>query len=279
MESREIEIMGWDVDGTLLDWMGAYVPAYEAMSRAIAEYAGKSPQETTAAMKAFYTLKGKLEDEGLIQGLYEMGFFSGRAHFDEGEAIQVAKDAFSEARTEHLKVYPGIEETVHEIGKRIHQLILSDGPLIQVRKRVEEANLLTVIPHVYGTRSASVPRLPEGLLRDAHLNPDFVVSRPKPHTNLEEITNMSREEIRRGFAYAGDNRGLDMGLVEAFNATGFWAKWSGLDPTIVTRLTAFAPDGNVKKHLAGHAADKRVSSSRIFEVQDPREIPKILFGM
>lgn len=278
MEELEIEIMGWDVDGTLLDWMAAYVPAYEAMCEAIAAYADKKTETTAAAMKAFYTLKGNLEDEGLIQGLYAAVFFSGVVDFDEGKAIQIAKTAFDSARIEKLNLYPGIEEAIHEIGKRVPQFVLSDGPLIQVRKRLEiVGGLLDQVPHVFGTRSATVPRLSRGLRRDANLNPDFIVDRPKPHTDLEAILHITRTRIEKGLAYAGDNRGKDMGLVERYGATGFLAGWSGLDLDLVRRLNVFAPDANVKNHLAGHAAGASSSSARIFEVRNPLEIPRLLF--
>ncbi len=280
MREHPVEIVGTDIDGTLIKWMEAYVPAYEAMCEALAEYSGKTYLETERAMKAFYTAVGSLENEGLVQGLYAVGFFKGVRNFDMLSAIHVAKTAFSKARRENIAVYDGVPEMLYEILKRVPLFALSDGPLIQVRLRMQLAGILDDIPHVFGTRSAVVPSFPEQYRRDAGLNPDFVVDQEKPNTKLEPILTMDRAQIESGAAYLGDSDGKDGGLARVYGMRGFLAKWSKLDMKLVERLLRFAPDTSVKNHMKGHAIQPAGSSeSRIIPVQEPMDVARHLFGV
>lgn len=280
MREHPVEIVGTDIDGTLIKWMEAYVPAYEAMCEALAEYSGKSYLETESAMKAFYTAVGSLENEGLVQGLYAVGFFKGVRNFDIDAAIDVAKIAFSKARLENIALYDGVPEAIHEITSRVPLFALSDGPVIQVRNRMKLVGILDDIPHVYGTQSAVIPNLPDRYRRDLGLNPDFVVGEEKPFTKLELVLDKTRAEIGREVAYIGDSVGKDIGLVHEWDMRGVLAKWSKLDMKLVERLSRFAPDTSVKNHMKAHGVQSsRSSEARIHVAESPMDVPKILFGL
>ena len=111
-----LETVIWDGDNTLWNWMTYAIPAYEAMQNEIARIAEKSPEETAAAMKAFYTEVGTIEHEGLVQGLQAAGFFRNVPNFNLEDTIQRAQTAFNLVRRQHLHVYDGIRDVMEAMS-------------------------------------------------------------------------------------------------------------------------------------------------------------------
>ncbi len=278
-----IDTVIWDADNTLWDWMSYAVPAYEAMCNALAVYAGKSPDETAAAMKVFYTLKGTLEDEGLVQGLVSAGFFAHMSNFNLEEAVHIAKISFSQEREKHLKLYPGVFEAVTKVRQRVkQQIVLTDATGHQAPRRLMRSGLSGYFNAIHSMAIPLVDNIPERLRRPRSYGidiPHHILSEEKPHINLETLLGMTREEIEKRVAIIGDNDAKDMELARLYRCLGVHAAYGRVpDPDLIRRLLRFAPPLAARKNMQIIGEGDPKDNSRILRANHPSEIPGLLFA-
>jgi len=277
MALKKVDTIIWDGDNTLWDWMRYAVPSYEAMCQVIAVYSGKSIDETAAAMKVFYSSKGTIEDEGLIQGLGGMGFFRAVGHFNEEELIDEVKTKFGQVRRENLHLYPEIEETIAKIREMgLIQILLTDAPLNQAKARLEYFNLDPAFSSINAMPIADVPRLRARQRSD--LPGNTIQEFEKPHTNLEELLGMTREEIKDRVMMIGDNDPKDMGTVRRNGCRGIHAAYGAASRDFQERIKIFAPERVAARsmQLGSGAPLKAEAESRIIRVEHPREILELV---
>ncbi len=285
----------WDGDNTIWDWMKYAVEAYEAMALAIAEETGKSEPEVAAAMKKFYTKVGTIEDPGLIQDLTETGFFKDLPNFDQEKLILKAQKAFTRERKKHLKVYQGVHEvikTAYEHG--IKNRILTDAPAPQAAMRIKRSKINPYLTQVNAQPFRKTKDLPAKFqkreMRGVY-NVDFDITEiptEKPHTNLEEILQMTREQIRKHVVIIGDNDRKDMELVRLYGCRGIHAVYGEVEDAVLQRLLRFTPVRVAQRNVAmdqktnghtpqpGQLITNQPPKGLIVKVDDPREIMKVL---
>lgn len=280
MES-EITTVVWDGDNTLWDWMKYAVPAYEAMCQKIADIAGKSFDETAAAMKVFYTLKGTIEDAGLVQGLKLAGFFDGMADFDLHMTILEARRVFDAERKKHFELYSGIFEIVKELhGKKLKQIILTDAPQRQAKSRLRKSGLRPYIEEIHTMPKVTVPDLPAEFERDDdedQLLLATILTVEKPHTDLVELLAMTRQQIAKCVALIGDNMTKEMALAEAYGCLGIHAAYGAATEDYIRRLQKFAPPRVIRRNMNEGKQDGS-SVSRIRSANQPEGIMEHLFA-
>lgn len=281
---NEIEEIIWDGDNTIWDWMAYAVPAYEAMCSTIAKIAGKSEDETAAAMKRFYTAVGTLENELLVQGLAAEGFFSHIPHFDLNKVVVEAKMAFSEIRNERLRVYDGIAEVMDEISNRgVRQRMITDAPGGQASRRLKRSGLDGYFSDIYAMPTAEIGDLPSSFMRHGLGldNPKLhVLSAEKPNVDLEEILHRTRDNISRTVGIIGDNDRKDMELARLYDCLGIHARYGIARADLVKRLQRFAPAHVAMRNMQIGGSDGALAGrGRIVPVNSPREITGVLFGV
>lgn len=278
----EKQIVLWDGDNTIWDWMEYAVPAYEAMAEKIAEIAGKDLDTTAAAMKAFYAATGTMENVGLIQGLRAMGFFENVKDFDQESIILQVQAIFKEVRDANLHVYPGIQKVMEELRDSGYiQHILTDAPAGQALSRLAHSKLSPNIDTVFAMADPKVQDIPESLLRSRQKNSHHprvkLLSQEKPHTNLEEILELTHEQIMRLVTMIGDNKSKDMELAERYGMRGIHAAYGAAKDDYVRRIKRFAPDHVVNRNMQAKIATKPSNAqSRIKTAFTPGEIKELL---
>ncbi len=286
---NDISTVIWDADNTIWSWMEFAVPAYEAMCQTIAGIAGRSFEESAAAMKVFYSARATLEDEGLIQGLRADGFFDHVADFDQERVIHEAQRVFSAVRRQRLRVYPGIGETIQYIHERgIRQVIVTDAPARQARARLRHSGISSSIEKVFTMPSAVIPDLPHafqnpelGLYELAH----SVLEDEKPNTNLEHILKLTREAIAREVVIIGDNLAKDMALAEAYGCRGIHAAYGVAHPDLVARIQQFAPARVTNRNTQSPGnlplmeGQPRDFGARMQTARSPSDILDLLFSI
>jgi phosphoglycolate phosphatase-like HAD superfamily hydrolase len=267
---NNIELAIWDGDNTIWNWMGYAVPAYEAMCSTIAEISGKSFDETAEAMKQFYSIKGTLEDEALIQGLHVAGFFAHLENFDLENCILKSQSAFSKVRREKLKVYQGIPETIKTLNENsLRQIVVTDATRRQAQARLRFSKLEKYFDGIYSMKSAVVPNLPEKFRYESESRvPQFDLPHEKPHVDLERILKMTREEIRQKVAIIGDNMAKDMGLAMAYDCLGIHAAYGASTPDLIGRISKFAPERVASRNVGIGT----ISNEKIKKATHPGEI-------
>lgn len=283
MESNTINTVIWDLDNTIWDWMGYAVPAYEAMCNEIAKIAGKSPDETANAMKAFYAKSGTIEDVGLVQGLVAADFFDGVEGFDKDKVILQVQRVFSKVRRENLHVYPGIAAVMEEINKRgLRQIAVTDAPKEQAEARLRRSGLSSFFEHVHTMPSPKVEGIPSELQRrfdDPNAPNHSILTEEKPHTDLERILDMTRERIAKEVAIIGDNTSKDMALAQNFGCLGIHAEYGVSNPDLIARIQRFAPPRVANRNMQAANQDVEVNAKKSFvSARKPEDILEILFG-
>jgi phosphoglycolate phosphatase-like HAD superfamily hydrolase len=279
--SEERQIVLWDGDNTIWDWMEYAVPAYEAMCQEISEITGKDFEVTAAAMKAFYAATGTMENVGLIQGLQAIGFFKEIKDFDLPATIERVQTKFKEVRDTNLHVYPGIQKVMQELREEGYvQHILTDAPAGQALSRLAHSKLSPNIDTVFAMADPEVRDIPESLLesrkRKTHHPRVRIVSQEKPNTDLEELLELTHEQIARLVTMIGDNKSKDMELAERYGMRGIHAAYGTATEDYRRRIMRFAPDHVVNRNMAARRVERpNVEQSRIRTAFTPEEIRMI----
>lgn len=280
----ELSTVVWDGDNTLWDWMGYAVPAYEAMCEEIARIAGTDFKTTAAAMKAYYSSKGTLEDTRLIQGLEAAGFFSQVQNFDGETTITRVHGIFSRVRRANLHLYDGIEEPLRHIRERgMRQVLLTDAPLPQARARIRHANLHVFFDEIHampGVPTQDLPAQFRSSLQERKDEPTgHVVPEEKPHSDLEAVLKMTREQIARHVVIIGDNNSKDMALARQYECSGIHAEYGAAHPDQILRIQQFAPPRVARRNMQVQQEPGSVSPKkpdRIRVANNPTEIIYLL---
>ncbi len=280
----DLSLVIWDLDGTVWDWLRYAAPAYEAMCQVIADLSERDYEVTADAMRDFYTKKGTLEDEGLVQGLQDVGFFDHMHDFNLQTMIDAAQQTFARVRLEHLHVYPGISKAMSEIREMgLRQIILTDAPGYQAQWRLRHSNLSHNIGAIYAMPTATVRDLPRKVdaatgveYRRPRLEiPQFTVNAEKPYTDLESVTHMTREAISRKVVIIGDNDAKDMELARRYDFLGVHAAYGAADRKLVARIQRFASPHVGHRNMQVEERSG-TQTSRIKTAFDPSEIVGLL---
>lgn len=271
MKQREITHIVWDGDNTIWNWVGYAVPAYEAMCAHLSQLSGASFEETAEAMKVFYSRKGTIEDEGLIQGLREDGFFEGMEGFNETEVIKAVQKTFSKHRYENLSPYPDVIETITDLNSAgLRQVLLTDAPTNQARARLKRFKLTPHFEKIYGMPVADIPRFPEFLKQQKPVPFDAVQKAEKPHTDLELILEMTKAQIAKHVAIIGDNKAKDMELARSYGCLGIHAAYGVSTAEDIAKIQQFAPERVVSRSM--QVTNAEASSSSILTAEHPSEV-------
>ncbi len=276
----------WDADNTIWGWAEYAVPAYEAMAEVISSETGIPSDLVAQAMQKFYVKAGSIENEGVIQGLEDAGFFEHVVGYNDKfreDLIIKAQQAFAKARAEHLKIYPGIDDAFKKIHHEgIKNRILTDAPSLQASMRIMKTELDPFVDTVFARRKADVKNMPGIFKNRKHPVPFQVVEidSEKPYTNLEEILQMTREEISRHVVIIGDNDEKDMELARKWNCRGIHTVYGLPGKELIDRLLKFSPQAILKKNAALIGLQEKPAgkknNSKISIAKTPREILKIL---
>lgn len=281
----EITNIVWDGDNTLWPWVSYAAPAYEAMCKIIAEESGKSEDEVAEAMRTIYAEAGTMEYANLIQDLGSKGFFEGMPNYDQHAMVDKVQKAFSDIRRKKLKLYAGIKEvveTVHSHG--VKNIMLTDAPEYQAQMRMKRSRLFQYMDGIIAMPSPELknphPKFQRRRERGDY-NIDFAsraIETEKPHTNLEEVLQMTREQIRRHVVVIGDNPNKDMALVDTYECRGILAGYGKPDPSDLETLKRFAPPriSNRNAVTTETIAQTTKSKGHIVIVDKPKDILKVL---
>lgn len=281
MERSAIDTVIWDVDNTLWDWIAYASQTYPAMSELIAQESGIARERVEACMQTYYSEAETMESSWLVQGLDDLGLFEG-IKLDRNALIKKLQQAFHRAKNRTLKPYGGIERALdHSKNRGIKNVILTDAPAFHAASRLRSLNMpQKAFEAMYAMEDSMIHRIPEGhypRFNEGRYNLDIPVTRvsqEKPHSDLEFILSMTRQEIEQRVVIVGDNYNKDMALAQRYGCLGLHALWGQPTPEQLKVLERFAP----RRVLGRNASLSQVdhASRNIVGLNDPREIPNAL---
>ncbi len=257
-----------DLDNTLYDWVAFVVPALEAMVESLATTTGRSRTEIVAALKLAYSEEETAEYAFVLQrsGLYEQ---SGMG-FDEflARVIEPARKVFAAERSLHLRLYPGVAETLGALKSRGLKIIgLTDAPAFPAQARLKKLGLDIHFDALYALENYLPPTDAEGrflldpeiLARQRRGEYDAAFGKPvelaKGH---EKPSPLGIRKILFDFGLkpdeavmVGDNPAKDLAAAAATGVRALHAAYgSSHAPELIARLHALTPGRLNARHRA-----------------------------
>jgi FMN phosphatase YigB (HAD superfamily) len=158
---REVSLLVTDLDNTLYDWVGMWYQAFEAMLKEIERISGISREKLEPEIQKVFQQYGTTEYAFLIQEIPSLR----KKHPDEDLTVvyNEAIKAYRLARTETLKLYPNVLETLNEIkqcGSMI--VVFTESMGFYTMRRLKVLGLDGLLDFVY---SPPDHRTPENLKR------------------------------------------------------------------------------------------------------------------
>jgi phosphoglycolate phosphatase len=283
MTTSAVSAIITDLDNTLYDWVAFVVPALEAMVESLAATSGRTREEIVAALKLAYSEEETAEYAFVLQrsGLYEQ---SGM-RFEEflSRVIEPARKTFAAERTRHLKLYPGVAETLAAMKARGLKIIgLTDAPAFPAQARLKKLGLDGCFDALYALENYLPPTDAEGrFLLDPEIlarqrRGEYDAAFGKPVELAKEHEKPSPLGIRKILfdfglkpdetVMVGDNPAKDLAAAAAAGVRSLHAAYGAAhDPALIARLHALTPGRLNARHRAAGAVPAAAAAPALRE--------------
>jgi FMN phosphatase YigB (HAD superfamily) len=157
-----IRLVVTDMDNTLYSWVNYIVPALEAMVEAVCRATGFPKIKVVQSLKRVYATYESNEYPFALQESTLFEEFPDFGSFDK-LVILPAQTAFREARRRYLEAYPGVVETLRELGeRRVPVVALTDAPRNPAEQRARSMELDGLLTALYTLPAFQFPATREG---------------------------------------------------------------------------------------------------------------------
>lgn len=221
-----------DVDNTLFDWVDIWYHSFSAMLREAASIMELSEEDLYSSISAIHQKYGTSEYAFLLEELPQTKEILGE---DAIKKLQPAIDAYRLARRKHLKLYPGVMETLISIRDEGYDLIAYTesqdfytqyrfiklgldeifsylySPKDQYNENKDVKTIRTRSQDQYKMKTTKLRHTPAGELKP---NPDI----------LKSIIHENGGDISRSI-YVGDSKMKDIAMAQAAGVRDAWAKY------------------------------------------------------
>lgn len=187
MKKRSVLIT--DLDNTLYNFVDYFSPCFRAMVCALSRSTKINEEELTSAFREVYKARGSVEYSFAVQ---ELVFFRDLPKAEVEFLIRVAKDAFSQAREEKLKLYPGVIEGLEWAQKSGIPIIgFSNAPIFHALRRLSQLRISKLI---YGLAAWEGHEVPGG-----YEITDAIKKRAAEggyHTDVKKLWKLTADELK-----------------------------------------------------------------------------------
>ncbi len=233
-----ISLLITDLDNTLYDWVGSFVPSFYAMiDDAVTRWS--IPREVLLDdLRAVHQRHGSSEHPfALSEADCIRDLFSGLSEEEVKQQLDPAFRAFNKTRKAHLQLYPSAYETFKAIvDKGVSIVAYTDARAVNGLDRIKKLGLRPFIKRLYapGQRLSSSDLIYD----DEH---DYVTvlppedRKPNPKT-LRDICEQL--DVDHRFAlYLGDSLVRDVFMAKSAGVVSAWARYgTAVDPDLWERL-------------------------------------------
>lgn len=284
-----------DLDNTLYDWVGYFVPSFYAMVDAVVQITRCDREKL---LDDFRTVHQKYRDSEQPFALLETdtirNFFAHSSLEDAIEALDPAFHAFNSARKRNLKLHLGVKETLEELTRAGVLLIAhTDSQIFGAADRLNRLDLFRYFSKIY-CRQRSFPSHPGLGDGEAWLS----------QFPMEKITELSHHQIKPNpdvlleicctenlyvsdVAYVGDSMARDILMAKHASVFSIWAAYGARhDPAMyeaLVRISHWTPDDVLReKSLAKEAATIQpdyIAANSFIEILDALDLSKLSSGL
>jgi FMN phosphatase YigB (HAD superfamily) len=236
VDFRRWSVLLTDLDNTLYDWTGYFVPSFRAMVVYLSRQTGESVDTLMADFASVFRRHGSVEYSFAIEELDTLArLHPGLTTHERVEKYWDAVVSFQRLRRHILRPYPGVQEMLarlNEAGVRI--FAVTESPGWQVKARLRSLKIDTYFTAVYACYDHEVPR-------------DISLERLRRHPVETYQSNVELFNIPRGLrkpnpaflesilkdlhlhpseaVYLGDNLHRDISMAYHCGVTSIWARY------------------------------------------------------
>lgn len=202
-----------DLDDTLYSWTRFYIPAFYAMAEAVSDMTGIDLKRLLDEYRSVHQEKGTVEYPFATLYLPSIrDFYAGKTDPELKEILQPAFSVFNRIRTERLRLFPGVRDTLMQLTEKGVRIIgFTDSGELNGFYRLQ----LLGISHLFCRVYVSNYEYPgsDPISRDSCIR-KVVNGKPDPELLLQIL---DEEDLDRSDAiYAGDS--LTKDILMAYDA-------------------------------------------------------------
>lgn len=266
-----IKLLISDLDDTLYDWTGFFVPAFYAMADEIARMTGISQAELINEYRAAHQRLGSVEYPYATLELPSIQAYYGHAPADEIKAaLRPAFNVFNAMRDSHLQLFPGVEEMLKTLSAMgITLIAYTESSKENGFYRLQKLGIEPYFKHVYTFESQfkSAYAVSEKVRTVRSRKPDVAV--------LERICAGEGYD-KADVVYLGDNLTKDMYMAKLANVRAVWMHRSGGNEEYrqklidITSWTAqdYERDAQLKQYMHEHGLEPDHEISEAMQLVD-----------
>lgn len=224
-----------DLDNTLYDWVGYFVPAFYAMVDEVVRVTGCDKEQLLDEFRAVHRHHHDSEHPfALLETPTILRLYTGLTRQETAEKLDSAFHAFNSSRKKNLQLYPGVRESMEALSRAGCVLIAhTESKLYSALDRLTRLDLGDYFKRIYCRE------------RPQSQHPDVAAGeRWLSKTPLHKVTELSHHqrkpdpdvlmEICRvegvspaDAAYVGDSMARDILMAKTANVFAIWAKYGG----------------------------------------------------
>lgn len=225
-----------DLDDTIYDWLGFYVPSFQAMLLEVERISGMSKETLIPAFRKVHQRHGTTEYAFSIEELDVLSPVETPQDLHVRlERFAPAIRAFRDARRELLHPHPGVPETLEALKSRgVPVVAYSDSMIEYVSRRLRQLDVDRLFTAIYAPKDHGIPAaFPENMVRRVSLKDvrartehrPFPRGRRKPDPEiLKAIARDLGYPIDRT-VYVGDSLSRDVKMAQRAGAIDVWARY------------------------------------------------------
>jgi len=238
MGTRRVSLVITDLDNTLYDWVGWFVPAFYAMSESAAEILEVDLEKLLNEIRDVHRHHGSSEHPfSLLETKSVQEKFKGISTPDRIERLDAAFYRFNSVRKHSLVLYEGVLQTLaalESLGVSIAGY--TDARIPNSMFRVNSLGLDRYLSHLY----APAARFPSDLLQKEN-DPEFLRILPEDDKkpNQQVLLDICRDlgVHPANTIYVGDSLSRDVFMANGTGVRSAWARYGTLvDPELWKKL-------------------------------------------
>lgn len=216
-----------DLDNTLYDWFRVWHSSFSAMLDTVVTISGISKAILIPQIKAIHQKHGTSEYAFLLENIPALVDKYGTPEAVKSK-MTPSIEAYRQARSEHLKLYPTVEETLKLIkSKGALVVVYTESKSFYSNYRIQKLGLDKYIDYIYSPSDHAIPETHQKSVFDfkntiQKHTPEGEL-KPNPHLLMEIIEGIgaSREDC----VYIGDSEMKDIEMAQQASVDDVFAKY------------------------------------------------------
>lgn len=236
-----VRLLILDLDNTLYDWVGYFVPAFDAMLESAASILDIARDDLRSSVRDVHTRHGNTEHPfALLEADAVVASLPGLSRVERYEYLRPAFETFDAEKTSRLKLYEGVWGTLEKVRLAGTTIVgHTDAASVSARSRVRLLQLDEFLSRIYATAFWGESH-PDARSQSSDTQFDIVelgTGERKPNPDAVRKILADYKCTPDEALYVGDNEDKDLVMAEAAGVQTAWAEYGTRhDPAQWARL-------------------------------------------